>query len=80
MTKKKTAPPKKRGPKPGTGGRPALGKVKLTCWVKPETRAKMGDRPGEWLDGVVGGGNRKAKRNIAPIHAGAINPTIQPKK
>jgi hypothetical protein len=46
--------PKKRGPKPGTGGRPKgsgkLGKVKLTCLVKPETREKLGELPGATLD------------------------------
>jgi len=31
-------------------GRPALGKVKLTCRITPETRAKLGDRPGEKID------------------------------
>jgi hypothetical protein len=34
---------------PGAG-RPALGKVKLTCHIAPETRAKLGDRPGEAID------------------------------
>lgn len=31
-------------------GRPPSGKVKLTCHVTPETRAKLGDKPGEAID------------------------------
>lgn len=48
--KKRTPPPKKRGPKPGTGGRPALGKVNLTCKVLPETKAALGKFPGAEVD------------------------------
>lgn len=40
----------KRGGKRPKAGRPALGKVKLTCWVKPETRAKLGEKPGQKID------------------------------
>ncbi len=56
---KKQTPPKKRGPKPGTGGRPSLGKVKLTCHVLPATRALMGKKPGEWLDENLKGGTEQ---------------------
>lgn len=43
--------PKKRGPKPGTGGRPpGPKKVKLTVHILPETREALGDSPGARLD------------------------------
>jgi predicted GTPase len=35
------------------GGRPALGKVKLTCHVKPETREALGEHPGAAIDSIV---------------------------
>jgi len=35
------------------GGRPSLGKVKLTCHVKPETRKALGEKPGEAVDRLV---------------------------
>ena len=35
------------------GGRPSLGKVKLTCHVKPETRKALGPKPGEAVDRLV---------------------------
>ena len=46
-----TSPKKKNhgGSRPGAG-RPRAGKVKLTCHISPETRAKLGDRPGENID------------------------------
>jgi hypothetical protein len=34
-------------------GRPKLGKVKLSCQVKPETKAFLGDKPGDALDKLV---------------------------
>jgi hypothetical protein len=43
----KTGTPRKRAP---GAGRPALGKVKLTCHIAPETRAKLGPKPGEAID------------------------------
>ncbi len=44
-------PAKKRGPKPGTGGRPkGPEKVKLTCMILPKTRKALGDEPGKRLD------------------------------
>ena len=43
----KAGTPRKRAP---GAGRPALGKVKLTVHVLPETRANLGDRPGEKID------------------------------
>lgn len=61
MTPRKECP-KKRGPAKGSGGRPDLGKVKLTCRVLPETRAIMGDKPGEWLDRELRGKRGKAKK------------------
>jgi hypothetical protein len=42
--------PKKRGGRRPGAGRPFSGKVKLTCWIKPETRAKLGAKPGEAID------------------------------
>jgi hypothetical protein len=50
-----TDQPKTHGGKRPGAGRPALGKVKLTCWVVPETRAKLGSKPGEMLDRIVKG-------------------------
>lgn len=34
-------------------GRPPAGKVKLTCQVLPETRAKLGKHPGKRLDEIL---------------------------
>jgi hypothetical protein len=46
-----TAPKKKNhgGRRPGAG-RPVSGKVKLTVHIMPETRAKLGAKPGEAID------------------------------
>jgi hypothetical protein len=48
----KTGEPRKRAP---GAGRPALGKVKLTVHILPETRAALGDKPGAVLDAHFGG-------------------------
>ena len=45
--KTKAGTPRKRAP---GAGRPKSGKVKLTVHVLPETRATLGDRPGEKID------------------------------
>lgn len=45
-----SAPKKTRGGRRPGAGRPPSGKVKLTCHVTPETRAKLGDKPGEVID------------------------------
>ena len=37
------------GRRPGAG-RPTSGKIKLTVHILPETRAKLGDKPGEAID------------------------------
>jgi hypothetical protein len=43
-----------RGPAPGQGGRPpGPAKVKLTTWILPETRAALGDKPGQTLDTLM---------------------------
>jgi len=44
--------PIRGGARPGAG-RPKLGKVQLSCWVLPETRAKLGDKPGATLDALL---------------------------
>ena len=41
------------GKRPGAGRKPS-GKVRLQCWVNPETRAKLGDKPGAKLDEMFG--------------------------
>jgi hypothetical protein len=43
----KAGTPRKRAP---GAGRPALGKVKMTVHILPETRAKLGAKPGEAID------------------------------
>jgi hypothetical protein len=50
----KAGEPRKRAP---GAGRPALGKVKLTVHILPETRAALGDKPGAVLDAHFGGSN-----------------------
>jgi len=48
----KAGEPRKRAP---GAGRPALGKIKLTVHILPETRAALGDKPGAVLDAHFGG-------------------------
>lgn len=50
----KAGEPRKRAP---GAGRPALGKVKMTVHILPETRAAVGDKPGAVLDAHFGGSN-----------------------
>ena len=45
-----TASKKNHGGRRPGAGRPTSGKVKLTCHISPETRAKLGDKPGEAID------------------------------
>lgn len=45
----KAGNPRKR--KKGAG-RPPLGKIKLTVHILPETRAKLGSKPGEAIDAL----------------------------
>jgi hypothetical protein len=52
----KAGTPRKRAP---GAGRPALGKVKLTCHIAPETRAKLGPKPGEAIDEAFSEPNAK---------------------
>lgn len=41
----------KRGPAKGEGGRPrGPEKVRLSCWILPETRDVLGEQPGQFLD------------------------------
>jgi hypothetical protein len=47
------------GRRPGAG-RPVSGKVKLTCWIKPETRERIGDKPGEKIDAAFSEPNTNA--------------------
>lgn len=42
-----------RGGKRENAGRPKSGKVKLTVHVLPETKAALGERPGEAIDALV---------------------------
>ena len=44
---------KGRGGKRPGAGRKESGKVKMTVHVSPETRAALGDRPGEAIDALV---------------------------
>jgi len=45
--------PKPRGGKrPGSGRKPS-GKIRLQCWVEPKTKAALGSKPGEAIDGIV---------------------------
>lgn len=58
MPTKKPAQPRQRkgsrGPAKGQGGRPpGPAKVKLSAWILPETRAALGDKPGETLDTLI---------------------------
>ncbi len=53
----KAGEPRKRAP---GAGRPALGKIKLTVHILPETRAALGDKPGAVLDAHFGGSNAQA--------------------
>lgn len=53
----KAGEPRKRAP---GAGRPALGKVKLTVHILPETRAALGDKPGAVLDAHFGGSNENS--------------------
>lgn len=47
----KAGEPRKRAP---GAGRPSLGKIKLTVYILPETRAALGDKPGAVLDAHFG--------------------------
>ena len=65
-----TEPKKRGGPRPNAG-RPFSGKVKLTCWIKPETRAKLGAKPGEVIDRAFSKPNVQGEAradNAAPSH------------
>lgn len=44
--------PKGRGGKRNGAGRKESGKVKMTVHVTPETRAALGDKPGEAIDAL----------------------------
>lgn len=55
--------PKKATKKKRKVGRPALGKVKLTCYVTPKTRKAIGPKPGEVLDAYFGGSNKEISDN-----------------
>lgn len=46
---------KQRGGKRPGSGRPKSGKIKLTVHVLPETRAKLGKKPGEVIDRMAKG-------------------------
>ena len=50
MSAKKTT--KGRGGKRPGAGRKESGKVKMTVHVTPETRAALGDKPGEAIDAL----------------------------
>jgi hypothetical protein len=53
----KAGEPRKRAP---GAGRPALGKVKMTVHIRPDTRAALGSTPGAVLDAHFGGQNTQA--------------------
>ena len=40
------------GKRPGAGRKPS-GKVRLQCWVEPETKAALGPKPGPKIDEMV---------------------------
>jgi hypothetical protein len=42
-----------KGGKREGAGRPPSGKVALGCRIRPETRAYLGDKPGEAIDRLV---------------------------
>ncbi len=45
----KAGSPRQRAP---GAGRPKSGKIKLTVHILPETRAALGDKPGEAIDAL----------------------------
>ena len=53
----KAGTPRKRAP---GAGRPAMGKVKLTVHILPETRTKLGAKPGEAIDRAFSEPNTKS--------------------
>lgn len=44
--------PKGRGGKREGAGRKEAGKVKVTAWVLPSTKAKLGPKPGQAIDAL----------------------------
>jgi len=40
------------GKRPNAGRKPS-GKVRLQCWVKPETKAALGSKPGPVIDALA---------------------------
>lgn len=44
--------PKRGGKRPGAGRKPS-GKVRLQCWVEPETKAALGPKPGPVIDALA---------------------------
>lgn len=49
---------KRGGKRPGAGRKPS-GKVRLQCWVLPETKVALGKRPGPVIDSLVKRGESK---------------------
>ena len=45
--------PLTRGGKRPNAGRKPSGKVRLQCWVEPETKAALGPKPGPKIDEMV---------------------------
>lgn len=46
------------GKRPNAGRKPS-GKVRLQCWVQPETKAALGKSPGPKIDEMVRRGESK---------------------
>jgi hypothetical protein len=42
-----------RGGKRSNSGRKPSGKVRLQCWVNPETKAALGSKPGIKIDEIM---------------------------
>ena len=53
----KTDKPKRGGARENAG-RPKLGKVKMTVHVMPETKVKLGSKPGAAIDALVAKKNK----------------------
>lgn len=51
-----------RGPSPGTGGRPSLGRVRLSTKVLPDVRDALGDAPGLEIERLVIAEKKRRKK------------------
>jgi hypothetical protein len=55
---------KPRGGKRPNAGRKPSGKVRLQCWVNPETKTALGSKPGEAIDGIVKEKSSNLKKDV----------------